>query len=58
MQLSKETIGLTANNLRMADAVKFAKYIPGKTESEEAFTNTKTIIQQIDQSILNSKSDI
>jgi len=55
--VSKENIGLTANNLRMADAVKFAKYVPGKIESDEAFTNTKNVIQQIDQS-LNSKSDI
>ena len=58
MQINKETIGSAANNLRMADAVKFAKYIPGNIESEEVFTNTKKVIQQIDQSIVNSKSDI
>ena len=58
MQISKEIVGLAANNLRMADAVKFAKYIPGKMESEEAFGNTKKAIQQIDQLILNSKSGI
>ncbi|MEP6595079.1 MAG: hypothetical protein ABJA71_03990 [Ginsengibacter sp.] len=58
MQISKEVIGLTASNLRMADAVKFAKYIPGSVESEEAFINTKKVIQQIDQTLVNSKSDI
>jgi hypothetical protein len=58
MKVSKEIVGLEANNLRMADAVKFAKYLPANMESEEAFSNTKKVIQQTDQSIVNSKSDI
>ncbi|MEO6453596.1 MAG: hypothetical protein ABIN97_05995 [Ginsengibacter sp.] len=58
LYINKENIGLVANNLLMADAVKFAKYVPGNTESEEAFSNTKKVIQQIDQSIINSKSGI
>jgi hypothetical protein len=58
MQVSKESIGLAANNLRMADAVKFAKYVPANNESEETFASTKKVIQQIDQSILSTKSDI
>jgi hypothetical protein len=58
MNVSKEVVGIEANNLRMADAAKFAKYIPANTESEEAFNNTKKVIQQTDQSIINSKSDI
>ena len=58
MQVSKEDIGLAANNLRMADAVKFAKFIPANSESEEVFINTKKVIQQADQSISTGKSDI
>ena len=58
MQVSKENIGLAANNLKMADAVKFAKYKPADRESEETFSSTKKVVQQIDQSLLSSKSDI
>jgi hypothetical protein len=58
LRISKENIGLVAGNLRMADAVKFAKYLPGNNESEEAFLNTRKVIQQTDQTIINSKSDI
>lgn len=57
LYINKENVSIVANNLRMADAVKFAKYLPQNTESEEAFSNTKKVIQQIDQSI-NTKSDI
>jgi len=45
----KEIISITANNLRMADAVKFAKFIPGNHESNEAFFNTGITIEKIDQ---------
>ncbi|MEO6329981.1 MAG: hypothetical protein ABIO55_13675 [Ginsengibacter sp.] len=58
LNISKENIATAAGNLRMADAVKFAKYLPGNAGSEEAFLNTKQVIQQIDQSIINIKSDI
>jgi hypothetical protein len=58
MNVSKANLAIAANNLKMADAVKFAKYLPDKTESEEALTSTKQIIQQIDQTISNNKSDI
>jgi hypothetical protein len=58
MGVGKEVVGLEANNLRMADAVKFAKYIPANVASEEAFDNTKKVIQQTDQSMINNKSDI
>lgn len=33
--------------LRLADAVKFAKFIPSKTECDEAFANAKTFVQTI-----------
>lgn len=50
MYIGKEDISLAANNLRMTDAVKFAKYIPGTIESEEALSNTGKVIEQIDRS--------
>jgi hypothetical protein len=58
LSINKEIISITANNLRMADAVKFAKFIPGNHESNEAFFNTRTIIEKIDQLTINSSSDI
>lgn len=33
--------------LRLADAVKFAKFIPSNTECDEAFANAKTFVQTI-----------
>jgi hypothetical protein len=53
LNVDKEIISLTANNLRLADAVKFAKFIPGNHESNEAFINTGTIIEKIDQLTTN-----
>ena len=58
INISKENTELTANSLRISDAVKFAKYIPGNPESEAAFSDIKKVIQQTDQSIIHSKSDI
>ncbi len=58
INISKENNVLIANSLRMSDAVKFAKYLPGKPDSETAFLDIKKIIQLTDQSIINSKSDI
>jgi hypothetical protein len=58
LHINKQNVSLAANNLRMADAVKFAKYLPADVDNEEAFSNTKKVIQQIDQSIINTKSDI
>ena len=58
INISKENSVLIANSLRMSDAVKFAKYMPGNPESETAFLDIKKVIQRTDQSIINSKSDI
>ncbi len=55
LKIKKDEIGSTANNLKMADAVKFAKYVPANSDSEATLENTKKVIQKIDQSI---KSDI
>src|SRR5258706_1284432 len=51
LNVKKQEIGLMANNLKMGDAVKFAKYIPANSDSETALENTKKVIQQIDQII-------
>lgn len=51
LNIKKQEIGLMANNLKMGDAVKFAKYIPANSDSETALENTKKVIQQIDQFI-------
>ena len=58
INVSKENVVLIANSLRMSDAVKFAKYIPGNPESEAGFLDIKKVIERTDQSIINSKSDI
>jgi hypothetical protein len=58
MNVNKELISGAANNLRMGDAVKFAKFIPGDDTSNQAFLTTKSVIEQIDQLTINSKSDI
>lgn len=51
--LSKENTSLLANSLVMADAVKFAKYIPASIDSEEALFNIRKLIEQIDQLIIS-----
>lgn len=56
--LSREDTSLLASSLKMADAVKFAKYIPPAYESEQAFSNTKNVIEKIDklQSVNETKN--
>ena len=49
MNLNKDIIAGAANNLRMGDAVKFAKFIPGDDASNQAFFSTKDLVEQIDQ---------
>lgn len=44
---SKENVGIIANTLRMADAVKFAKFLPVKAESELSLFQTKAVIDSI-----------
>jgi len=51
LKVSKEMISAAANNLRMSDAVKFAKFLPSHTESQAALSGTGDVIQKIDQSI-------
>lgn len=58
LNIHKENVALMAGNLRMADAVKFAKYLPGNSDSEDAWSGTKKVIEQIDQTITKSKSGI
>ena len=49
--LDSDTVSTTAAALRTGDAVKFAKYIPSATESEEGFENIKRSIQIIEEKI-------
>ncbi len=44
-----------AEALRCADAVKFAKYIPGITESVNSFDQIKTVIEQIEKDLSPQK---
>jgi hypothetical protein len=57
ININKENSALIANTLRMSDAVKFAKYLPGSPESKSALLDIKKVIQRTDQ-LINSKSDI
>ena len=47
--LSKDIITSTATALRCGDAVKFAKYLPSVTESNECLENIKATINFIQQ---------
>ncbi|MEP6614984.1 MAG: hypothetical protein ABJA57_00325 [Ginsengibacter sp.] len=58
LKITKDIISVAANNLRMGDAVKFAKFIPPGEESNQALMNSNTVIEKIDLSPLNSTSDI
>ena len=55
--LSRANTSLIADALRMADAVKFAKFFPHKEESETAWINTKKVIEQVDKLILTPDVD-
>ncbi len=46
-KLPKENMTLASTALRMGDAVKFAKYIPSSTETNECFNNIKEVVQFI-----------
>ena len=54
--LSKVDTSLIAVSLRMADAVKFAKFYPHKEESESSLLNTKKVIEQIDKLIFTDEN--
>lgn len=54
--LTKEQISAFANCLRMSNAVKFAKYIPPQSESENCFKQTREIITEINSN-LNKKPE-
>ena len=45
MNLSKEQLAAFANCLRMSNAVKFAKYIPSRDESEKCLQQTREMIK-------------
>lgn len=54
--LSKEDTSQIAGSLRLADAVKFAKFYPHKEESESALITTKKVIEQIDKLIFQPQN--
>ncbi len=45
LSLPNDAFIAMAQTLRMSDAVKFAKYIPGKDDNEESFKNIRTSIE-------------
>lgn len=55
IHLSRAQVSAMANNLLLSDAVKFAKYQPAITDSEEALLNTKKVIEQLEE-LLNHQS--
>jgi hypothetical protein len=55
--LSKTDTAVLAGNLRMTDAVKFAKYMPPKLESEAAWLSTRKIIEQIEKLIFTDTKE-
>ncbi len=54
--LKKDILSGFANCLRMSNAVKFAKYIPPQSESEECLLQTREMIKQINNH-LNVKTE-
>ena len=54
--IGKQQLSAFANCLRMNDAVKFAKYIPPKSESEKCLEETKEVITEINKN-LNKKPE-
>lgn len=55
--LDKEHLSEFANCLRMSNAVKFAKYIPPRSESKDCLKQTREIITRINKNP-NKKSEI
>ena len=49
-RINSEYLSKSANALRMSDAVKFAKFRPGYSESEAVFSDIQKIIGQINES--------
>lgn len=47
--LPKEKTGLLAETLRIADAVKFAKYQPGEPQAKTDIVNVAEVLRQIDK---------
>ena len=54
--LKKEKLSAFANCLRMSNAVKFAKYVPPVSESEECLQQTRDVIKEINNQ-LNMKTE-
>ena len=53
--MAADHVSNLATALRCSDAVKFAKYLPAPTESEDCIMKIKTIIHLIEQQTLNPK---
>lgn len=49
---SPDLVAQTAQLLRSADAVKFAKYLPDASTNEQALTSAKTLVSLLDKKIL------
>jgi hypothetical protein len=58
LNLNKDIISAAASTLRMGDAVKFAKFLPFREMSNQAYADTAALIEKIEQVTINRKSDI
>jgi len=57
INIDKEQLSVVSNTLRMADAVKFAKYLPPAEDSQESFGNTKELVQKLQALNIKPQSD-
>lgn len=49
INMDKDGFEKLSDSLRLSDAVKFAKYVPGQEDNRDAFENIKDSIQSIEQ---------
>lgn len=53
-----DEISKFANSLRMGNAVKFARYLPEYSQNEKAITDTKNMVNTINNQLKKTQSDI
>jgi hypothetical protein len=57
INMDNEHLSRISTTLRMADAVKFAKYLPPTEDSKQSFMNIKELIEKLQALNLKSQSD-
>jgi hypothetical protein len=53
-----DEISKFANSLRMGNAVKFAKYLPERSQNEQSFSDMKNMVNTIHNQVKKTQSDI